>query len=445
MQTPVNFVFILADDLGYADLGCYGARASVSPTLDRLAGRGTRFTQAYANSSVCSPTRFALITGRYQYRLRGAAEEPLSRRMKGNPEVGLPPSHPGWPSLLQAAGYHTVLIGKWHLGFPPHFGPLKSGYDEFFGALGGGLDYFTHRDGGGHHDLYDGEEPSSATGYLTDLISQRTVDCIDACARRRQPFALSVHYTAPHWPWETREDEAEAHRLAALKSGGTSRNLPIAHTDGGSLETYQTMIRQMDEGIATIVQALERHGLLEQTVLVFTSDNGGERYSDNWPLLGRKMDLLEGGIRVPAIVFAPGRVAAGQVSDQVNISMDWMPTLLDWAGVAAHPEYPSDGQSLRPWLEGASESQARTLYWRTKYRAQRAVRSGDWKYLSIDGREYLFDLAHDARECANLAPLAPDRLQHLRACFEQWQATMPPVPEAAISMLAYSNVDLPAG
>ena len=174
MDRP-SFVFILADDLGYADLGCYGGRgaglsgaaSSCSPNLDRLAAQGLRFTDGYSNSPVCSPTRFALATGRYQYRLRGGADEPIaSRTSRGSPVLGLPPAHPTLASLLRDAGYATALVGKWHLGFPPHFGPLKSGYQEFFGPLSGGVDYFTHCDFGGKHDLYDGEAIAEVEGLL---------------------------------------------------------------------------------------------------------------------------------------------------------------------------------------------------------------------------------------------------------------------------------------
>ena len=256
-----NFVFILADDLGYADLGCYGGRAlatrrgrpwrrrraraqpSGSPVLDRMAREGLRFTDGYANSSVCSPTRFALMTGRWQHRLRGGADEPISSRSRGSPVLGLPPAHPTLPSLLRDAGYATALVGKWHLGYPPHFHPLKSGYQEFFGALSGGMDYFTHRDTAGVHDLWDGEAEVHRTGYLTDLISARAVDYVKR--KRKEPFLLSVHYNAPHWPWETRADEAEAKRIEK-----------IYHFDGGSVRAYQTMIRQMDEGIGAVLAAL---------------------------------------------------------------------------------------------------------------------------------------------------------------------------------------------
>ncbi|HNB45801.1 MAG TPA: sulfatase-like hydrolase/transferase, partial [Burkholderiaceae bacterium] len=167
-----NLIFIVADDLGFADLGCYGGREAefgpVSPVLDRLAANGLKLSQGYSNSPVCSPTRFAMITGRWQYRLRGAAEEPINSKSKGSSTLGLPPDHPTLPSLLRDAGYRTALIGKWHLGYPPHFSPLKSGYEEFFGPMSGGVDYFSHCSNTGQHDLYFGEEEQRSEGYLTD-------------------------------------------------------------------------------------------------------------------------------------------------------------------------------------------------------------------------------------------------------------------------------------
>ena len=243
-----NIVFIVADDLGFADLGCYGGREPVSPVLDRLAADGLRLTQGYANSPVCSPTRFALMTARYQYRLRGAAEEPINSKSRGSTTLGLPPEHPTLPSLLRAAGYRTALIGKWHLGYPPAFGPLRSGYEEFFGPMSGGVDYFSHCDSSGTHDLWSGEKPHREDGYLTDLISRRAVDWIDRIAPTGEPFFLSLHYTAPHWPWETREDAAVS---AEVKDS-------LFHLHGGSIHTYRRMIAHMDEGIGWIMAALER-------------------------------------------------------------------------------------------------------------------------------------------------------------------------------------------
>jgi arylsulfatase A-like enzyme len=224
----MNVIFIVADDLGYADLGCYGGRPAdfglVSPNIDRLAREGIRFTQGYANSPVCSPTRFALMTGRYQYRLRGAAEEPINSGSRGSRTLGLPPDHPTMPSLLKEAGWRTALIGKWHLGYPPHFGPRLSGYETFYGPMSGGVDYFSHCSSNGAHDLFLNEEEVNDIGYLTDLISDRAVAWLDGVAQAGAPFLLSLHYTAPHWPWETRDDGGQA--------AGVKGNL--FHLDGGT-------------------------------------------------------------------------------------------------------------------------------------------------------------------------------------------------------------------
>ena len=242
MKRP-NIIFIVADDLGFADLGCYGGRdaafGKVSPVLDQLAANGLKFSDGYANSPVCSPTRFGLMTARYQYRLRGAAEEPINSKARTSTTLGLPPSHPTLPSLLKEQGYRTALIGKWHLGYPPAFGPLRSGYDEFFGPMAGGVDYFTHCASTGAHDLWVGEEEQPHEGYLTDLISNKSVDYVKRMAQNStQPFFLSMHYTAPHWPWETRED----HVLAQTIKDN------IFHLQGGNIHTYHRMIHHMDEG-----------------------------------------------------------------------------------------------------------------------------------------------------------------------------------------------------
>ncbi len=428
-----NIVFIVADDLGYADLGCYGGRAPVSPVLDELAAGGLMLTQGYSNSPVCSPTRFALMTGRYQYRLRGAAEEPINSRSRGSTTLGLPPEHPTLPSLLRAAGYRTALIGKWHLGYPPAFGPLRCGYEEFFGPMSGGVDYFTHCDSRGTHDLWSGENEHREIGYLTDLISRRAVDWVNRVAARREPFFLSLHYTAPHWPWETRDDAALAAEVADN----------LFHLHGGNIHSYRRMIHHMDEGIGWLMQALREHGLERDTLVVFTSDNGGERFSDNWPLVGGKMDLTEGGIRVPWIAHWPAAIAPGGISAQHCMTMDWTATMLDAAGVAPDARCPLDGVSLMPVLRDARHRFDRKLYWRMNHRGQRALRDGDWKYLRVDGNDYLFDLAADERERANRAPRESERLQRMRADWEAWDATMPPIPADATVSLGYSVKDMP--
>ena len=435
-----NIVFIVADDLGFADLGCYGARddadGPVSPALDRLAAEGLRFTQGYANSPVCSPTRFALMTARWQYRLRGALEEPIHSRSKGSPTLGLPPELPTLPSMLRDAGYGTALVGKWHLGYPPSFGPLRSGYDEFYGIMAGGVDYFTHCSSSGDHDLYEGEAERHDSGYLTDLLSARAVAHVRrqaAAARAGRPFFLSLHYTAPHWPWETREDAALAPTLAGR----------LFHLDGGSVAIYRRMIRQMDEGIGALLNALADEGLARDTLVVFTSDNGGERFSDNWPLVGGKMDLTEGGIRVPWIARWPAAIAAGGTSAQHCLTMDWSATMLDLGGAHPPPGHALDGLSLRRVLRDPAASFERPLFWRMKHRGQRAHRLGRHKYLRVDGHDYLFDIEQDARERANLARREPQRLEAMRAAWEAWNATLPPIPDDATVSLGFGPADMP--
>jgi arylsulfatase A-like enzyme len=431
MRRP-SFVCIVADDLGYADLGCTGARDDASPALDRLARDGLLFTDAYANSPVCSPTRFALMTGRYQYRYRGGAEEPIGSRARGDVRLGLPPGIATVPALLRAGGYDTALVGKWHLGYPPHFGPLKSGYAEFYGTMGGGIDYFSHRDWRGEHDLYDGNEPTHASGYATDLFTDRAVDFIERSKDTTRPFLLSVHYTAPHWPWEAREDEAESRRIGSA----------IYHHDGGSLATYRAMVRQMDEGIGAIVDALARTGRASDTLVTFTSDNGGERYSDTWPFVGGKMDLLEGGLRVPLIARWPDVIAPSAVTPALAMTMDLGATMLASAGIAPSPAEPLDGIDLMPVFRAPRSAAPRDLFWRMKHRGQRAVRSGAWKYLLQDGHEFLFDLAHDPRERANLARRAPAMLTALRERYDAWSATMPAMPGDAAVHVVHGLGDL---
>ncbi|HWV15530.1 MAG TPA: sulfatase-like hydrolase/transferase [Cellvibrio sp.] len=414
-QDKPNIIFILADDLGYGDLSIYGQTDFQTPHLDQLAQQGLRFTQAYANSAVCSATRFGLITGRYQYRLRGGLEEPLAGAVDA---IGLPPSHPTLPSLLKKNGYTTALFGKWHLGALPSFGPLKSGYEKFFGNYGGAIDYFTHKAGVGENakeDLYEGEVPVQQVGYYTDLIADRAIDYIEQ-RNTGKPFFLSLHFTAPHWPWEGPQDQAVADKLKSL-----------AHYDGGNLATYAKMVIGLDSAIGRVLKTLQAHNLEQNTIVVFTSDNGGERFSRIWPFSGQKSELLEGGIRVPAIVRWPAQIKAGQVTSQVAISMDWLPTLVAAARGKPDKAYQPDGENLLPVILGQAEVSSRTLFWRYKANRQRAVRAGDWKYLKIADNEFLFNLAEDVRERANLAQKNPEIFARLKQQWSDWDATMLPI------------------
>ena len=414
-----NILFIMADDMGYADLSCFGRRDYATPQLDRLAAQGMRLTSAYANSPVCSATRTALITGRYQYRLPIGLEEPLAFR-----DVGLPPEHPTLPSLLHASGYATSLIGKWHLGASPRFGPLLSGYEHFYGVEGGGADYFTHRSGKGL-DLWEDRSPVDQQGYLTDLLADRAIARIGEHARDGRPFFMSLHFTAPHWPWEGPDDRSESERLAA--SGNPAA---IFHYDGGTLATYAQMMQRLDFQVGRVMQALRKLRLEDDTIVIFTSDNGGERFSDTWPFSGRKTELLEGGIRVPLIVRWPGRVKAGSESAAQVMSMDWLPTLLAAAGAAPSATSPSDGIDITPALLGGTLP-PRALFWRYRHMAQAAIRLGDHKYLRINGNEFLFDVVRDPLERGNLKARQPELFADLKARWAAWDAAMLPLdPES---------------
>ncbi len=422
-STKPNIVFILADDLGYADVSCYGQRDYATPNIDRLAAEGLKFTQAYSNSPDCSSTRTALITGRYPARLTLGLEEPLSPLSpKG---IGLAPSHPTLPSLLKKVGFGTTLVGKWHLGDLPDFSPLKSGYDQFFGILGCCADYFNHGAEANRayvlpfpglaHQLHEQEVPVERHGYLTNLLGDRAVQTVEGYAKSKEPFLLSLHFTAPHWPWEGPNDEAELKRI---------RN--IFDRDGGSQKTYATMMQSLDVNIGRVLQVLDAGSLASNTIVIFTSDNGGERFSDVWPFTGMKHELLEGGIRVPAIVRWPGRIPPGVVSEQVMITMDWMPTLLAAAGTSPDAAYPSDGEDLGQVLTGGMGPHPRKLCWRYKAGSQRATRDGDRKYLRIAGNEFLFDVVRDPRERANLKDREKDVFERLKSDWETWDATMLP-------------------
>jgi arylsulfatase A-like enzyme len=357
-----------------------------------------------------------LITGRYQMRLEVGLEEPINAATPKS--VGLPPSHPTLPSLLKQAGYATSLVGKWHLGYLPDFGPLKSGYDRFFGIFGGAADYFNHgpdasRSGAEASQLHEQEVPVERHGYMTNLLGDRAVETIDGYARSKEPFLLSLHFTAPHWPWEGPDDEAESKRI---------RN--VFHRDGGTRKTYMAMMQSLDGNIGRVLQALDVHGIFANTIVVFTSDNGGERFSDTWPFSGMKAELLEGGLRVPAIVRWPGRIPAGTVSDQVTITMDWLPTLMAAAGTQPDPAYPPDGDNLLPVVAGGASVRPRKLFWRFKAGGQRAARDGDWKYLQIAGNEFLFDVVKDPRERANLKDRHKDVFDRLKNDWMAWNNTM---------------------
>jgi arylsulfatase A-like enzyme len=414
-----NILFILADDLGWADLSCYGRPDYSTPNLDRLASQGMRFTNAYSAAPVCTPTRVGFLTGRYPARLAVGLEEPIQERSILGERIkstGIPLIHPTVSSLIKAAGYETALVGKWHLGYIPYFGPLRFGFDEFFGITSGAVDYFSHKDMANNLDLFEDEVPVERVGYLTNLLTDRAIEYLRR--PRNKPFYLSLHYTAPHWPWEGPDDLPVSQ---AMDYG------PVGFRGGGSLKVYAAMMEKLDSDIGRVLEFLKTSGLERNTLVIFTSDNGGERFSFNWPFTGQKMDLHEGGVRVPAIVKWPGTTTAGKVSDQPVITMDWTATMIAAAWAKPDAKYPLDGEDLTSLLNLKRPSFDRNFFWRTS--RQGSMRSGRWKYIREGKNEFLFDLSADEREQADFAKPRADKLTELRSQFVKWESQMAAYPK----------------
>jgi arylsulfatase A-like enzyme len=402
-----NVIFILADDMGYGDLSCYGRPDYKTPVLDNMADEGIRFTDNYAAAAVCTPTRVGLLTGRYPQRLPIGLQEPLS---DANKILGIPLEHPTLSSLLKKNNYESILIGKYHLGNDPKFNPLKHGFDEFFGIVGSSESYFSHRNTSGVMDLYDGDHPVEMDGYLTDLFTDRAIQFIRRT--RTRPFYMSLHYNAPHWPWEGPADRATAMQTARASAAG------------GTGEIYGEMVKSMDSGIGRILQALRDRGLERNTLIIFTSDNGGERYSSNWPFPFQKLYLWEGGIRVPAIVRWPGIVPPQRTTNQVSITMDWTATILALTGAKADVAYPLDGIDLMRVCTGEQPPIERTVFWRNAN--YDAARMGNWKYLKENGDEHLFDLSKDPGEKFDLKVKESSAFAKVQAAYLEWNRKMLP-------------------
>ena len=412
-----NVVLIVADDLGYGDLGSYGASDVRTPHLDRLARDGVRLTDFYANAPVCTPTRAALITGRYQQRVM--LERPLETAATANGlERGLPASGGSLPQLLQNAGYTTGLIGKWHLGFKPEFRPSRHGFAYFWGYLAGYIDWYTHVRGDGEPDLWENDRPAAVDGYFDREAASRAVKFIDDHAQR--PFFVEVALGAPHWPFQSPHHRS----VAVRKPQGSSWTMfqEPADPNPPTRKDYVEIVEAADANIGRILAALDRQRLAERTLVIFVSDNGGEWLSRNAPFFHRKDTLWEGGIRVPAILRWPGTLPAGRTSTQVAITMDLTQTILRAAGVDAK-EARLEGLDLLPLLSGATPAVERTLYWRLviNSRQQRAVRSGDWKVLVDGPQQMLFDLKRDPAERNDLAAERPDLVRRLKGQIEAWE------------------------
>jgi arylsulfatase A-like enzyme len=391
-QRP-NIVLIITDDVGYGDLGSYGAPDIKTPYIDSLARDGVRLTDFYANGATCSPTRTGLISGRYQQ--RSGLEQPLGARGAMDWERGLSPTGRSLPQLLKNNGYATALIGKWHLGWRSEFSPGAHGFDTFFGFKSGFVDYYQHTAGADsplEADLFENDRPVEVPGYMTDLITERSVRFIEQNAGR--PFFVDVAYNAAHWPYQPPDHPSTARDNA--------RHLGPLDDSTSTRADYVAMLERADQGVGRILEALDKRGLRQNTIVIFTNDNGGEWLSRNTPLFHHKGTVWEGGIRVPAILRWPGHIPAGRVSGQVGITMDLTASILAATRTPVPAETRLEGIDLMPVLEGRAPEIDRTLFWRViGARPQRAVRSGDWKLL-FDGRPLLFNVRTDLGEQKNL-------------------------------------------
>ncbi|MFL5581299.1 MAG: sulfatase [Gemmatimonadaceae bacterium] len=408
--TRPNVVLIITDDMGYGDLGSYGAPDVRTPNIDALARDGVRFTDFYANAPSCTPTRAGLITGRYQQRL--GLEYPLGMQ-RGDWDRGLPANGRSLPQLLKNGGYATALVGKWHLGWKPEYAPGRHGFDYFFGFKSGFIDFYQHTtpDIPGGRDLFENETAVEVPGYMTDLVTERSIRFIERSARG--PFFIDVAYNAPHWPYQVPD-----HPTVARDS---ARHLGPFDDSTSTRADYVAMVERVDRGVGQLLAAIDRLGLRDNTIVVFTNDNGGEWLSRNDPLFHRKLSVWEGGIRVPAIVRWPRRVPAGRVTSQVGITMDLTASILAASGVALPADLRLDGIDLFPILEGRAPQVERTLFWRAHAaRQQRAVRSGDWKLVQDMNRWLLFDLRGDVGERTDLVAQHPEVARRLRALLDAW-------------------------
>jgi arylsulfatase A-like enzyme len=405
-----NVVLIITDDVGYGDLGSYGAPDIRTPNIDSLAKNGTRLTDFYAAPN-CSPTRAALISGRYQQRYR--IEAPLGASSGPAGEQGLPATGRSLPQLLKNNGYRTGLIGKWHLGYKKEFSPGAHGFDYFFGLKSGLIDYYQHTDSTGQHDLWENDQPAHVKGYSTDLFTERSVKFIEENAG--QPFFLEVAFNAAHWPFQVPD-----HPSVAPANG---RFVQPQEDPTNTRRDYVAILERADRGVGEILAALERRGLTGNTLVIYTQDNGGEWLSRNAPLFHRKNTVWEGGIRVPAIFKWPGRIPAGRTSSQVGSVMDFAATILAITKSSVPPDARLEGMNLLPLLQPGAVAAERTLFFRVTQQArrQRAVRQGEWKLLLDAGAPMLFNLSKDIGERNDLASQRTDIVGKLFPLIVKWE------------------------
>jgi len=404
-----NIVVILADDLGYGDTSTYGGWIE-TPHLDTLAAEGMKLTDFHSSGNVCSPTRAGLLTGRYQQR----AGIPMV--INADPNVaahhrGLQTCEVTFAERLGQAGYTTAVFGKWHLGYSKEFNPVHHGFDRFRGYVSGNIDYISHYDRTGVYDWWEGLDPIEEEGYSTHLITRHAVRFIEE--NKDRPFCVYVAHEAVHSPYQGPDDPA-------VRGPQAQRRPKVRPSEEPDVKrAYRQMMEEMDKGVGQVVDALERLGLANNTLVFFFSDNGATPNGSNGPLRGFKGSDWEGGHRVPAVAWWPGRIQAGSTNDQLAISIDLMPTMLALAGASLPEGHRLDGVDLSPVLFEGKSLGDRKLFWNGN-----AMRDGPWKLIQR-GNELqgvgLYNLAEDLGEQNNLAEKNPQRVKQMLAEIEAWQ------------------------
>tara|TARA_R100001132_G_scaffold27557_1_gene35466 strand:- start:38704 stop:40044 length:1341 start_codon:yes stop_codon:yes gene_type:complete len=417
-----NIVLIMADDLGYGDLSCYGSQNGKTPHLDQLAARGMRFTDFHSSGAVCSPTRAGLLTGRYQQ--RAGIDGVVYADPRKNRHHGLQKNEITLAQCLQDAGYQTGMFGKWHLGYQRQYNPTFRGFQHFVGYVSGNVDYFAHLDGTGVFDWWHNAELNRAEqGYVTHLINDHAVNFIRQ--QREKPFFVYIAHEAVHSPYQGPGDQPM--RKEGVGDIKSARRKDIANA-------YREMNTEMDKGIGQVVNVLKELNLTENTFLFFLSDNGANKNGSNGILRGFKGSLWEGGHRVPAIACWPGQIPAGTVCDETVISIDLMPTILELSDAKVPAGHKLDGVSLVALLKQQQSLTPRQIFW--EYNGKSAVRQGPWKLIMNQTRQEpveLYDLSRDMTESENLSELQPRRVQQMQSALADWktevQQTATPQPE----------------
>lgn len=401
-----NIILIMADDLGYGDISCFGSDYIKTPVIDNMAAEGIKFTDYHSNGAVCSPTRAAVMSGNYQQRagIEGVIYAALDKRI-----YGISDSIKTLPEYLREAGYSTGAFGKWHLGYKPEYNPTKHGFDEFYGYVSGNVDYISHRDGIGLFDWWHNTDTCYEKGYVTDLITNHAIEFMEK--NKDKPFFIYLPHEAPHYPYQSRGDKAV--RLPGLK-------LPDQGSRTDKKQVYKEMVEIMDENIGKVFQKLRELNLYENTFVLFCSDNGATKMGSNGNLSGFKGSLWEGGHRVPAIAWYPKKIKAGTQTNSTILSMDILPTLQSVAGISEKGNF--DGKDFSNVMFLHSKIDERPVFWR--YRNQWAVRKGEWKYLKIKEKEYLFNLKDDIEEKQNLIAVKPSKEKELKNFMKEWEREM---------------------